>query len=72
MNLITVTEAVVLAQSRGQTVSAATVKHACADGKLPATLFGKTWAFTPADFWEWMDTGRPKLGRPKNTEKDTE
>ena len=67
-NLLTVTNAAALAQSRGQTVSAATIKHACKGGALPAVKLGGTWAFTPAAFENWLANGRAKMGRPKKTE----
>ena len=68
--LLTVTQASALSKARGRAVSAATIKHACADGSLPAVKVGKTWAFTSADFYEWLNTPRPKVGNP-NWRKQT-
>lgn len=64
MNLLTVTQAAALAKQRGCAVSAATIKHACADGSLHAVKMGKTWVFTPEAFNDWLAQPRPKMGRP--------
>lgn len=63
MSLLTVTQAEALAKERGRPVSAATIKHACANGKLTAQKFGKTWVFTLEDFDVWQAIPR-KRGNP--------
>jgi len=35
-------------------LSSATIRAACRQGRLPATLAGKTWVFEPAALTAWL------------------
>lgn len=64
MNQLTVADA-----ARKSGISESVIKHACADGKLTAQKFGKTWVFTLEDFEAWQAIPRKK-GNPNWSKTD--